>query len=558
MASDLTLSRAAPPRRPTPVAAAGRLPGTVVLRRTARKAARSGLLWGAVFGFYVATGTLTYASSYKTLAQRDRLVQLFGSNVGLSALVGPARRLQTVAGYTAWKYLVFVSLIGAVWGLLTGTRLLRGEEDAGRWELLLAGQTTRGGAAAQALAGLAAGALCLWGVTALFLVAVGRSAKVELGVGQAAFFALALVASAVMFLAVGAFAGQLAATRRAAAAYAAAALGVSYALRLIADSGVGLEWLRWLSPLGWVEELRPLTGSRPFALVPVVVLTGVLALATVVLAAHRDLGAATLPDRASARPRTRLLGSPLGLAVRLVRPTVVAWAVAVAALGLLFGVVARSAEQAITSSPTIAHTFAKLGAPGAGATAYLGVTFLMVALLVALIGVGQLGVLRAEEAQGRLEHLLVRPVSRADWLAGRLAVAVAALLASGLLAGLCAWLGAASQHTGVRFGSLIGAGLNVVPPALCILGIGVLVLGIRPRAATSVAYGLLAWSLLVEVLSGTVSASHWLLDTSVFHEISAAPAVAPDWTSAAALTAVGALAATLGGLAFVRRDLAGE
>ncbi len=357
MASDLTLSRAAPPRRPAPVAAAGRSPGTVVLRRTARKAARSGLLWGAVFGVYVATGTLTYASSYKTLAQRERLVQLFGSNVGLSALVGPARRLQTVAGYTAWKYLVFVSLIGAVWGLLTGTRLLRGEEDAGRWELLLAGQTTRGGAAAQALAGLAAGALCLWGVTALFLVAVGRSAKVELGVGQAAFFALALVASAVMFLAVGALAGQLAATRRAAAAYAAAALGVSYALRLIADSGVGLEWLRWLSPLGWVEELRPLTGSRPFALVPMAVLTGALAVATVVLAAHRDLGAATLPDRTSARPRTRLLGSPLGLAVRLVRPTVVAWAVAVAALGLLFGVVAKSAEQAITSSPTIAHTF---------------------------------------------------------------------------------------------------------------------------------------------------------------------------------------------------------
>ncbi|HUK76010.1 MAG TPA: polyketide antibiotic transporter, partial [Thermoleophilia bacterium] len=344
----------------------------------------------------------------------------------------------------------------------------------------------------------------------------------------------------------------------AAAAYAAAALGMSYALRLIADSGVGLEWLRWLSPLGWVEELRPLTGSRLVALVPMAVLTGALAAATVALAARRDLGAATLPDRTSARPRTRLLGSPQGLAVRLVRPTVTGWAVAVAALALLFGVVAQSAEQAITSSPSIAHTFTRLGAPGAGATAYLGVTFLMVALLLAVIGVGQLGALRAEEAQGRLEHLLVRPVSRAGWLAGRLGVAVAMLLAGGLLAGLCAWLGAASQHTDVRFGSLIGAGLNVVPPALCLLGIGVLVLGLRPRAATSVAYGLLAWSLLVEVLGGTASVSHWLLDTSVFHEMSAAPAVAPDWTSAAALTAVGAVAAALGGLAFVRRDLAGE
>ena len=50
-------------------------------------------------------------------------------------------------------------LLGAVWGLLTSTRLLRGEEDGGRWELLLAGRTTRRRAAAQALAGLGAGAV---------------------------------------------------------------------------------------------------------------------------------------------------------------------------------------------------------------------------------------------------------------------------------------------------------------------------------------------------------------------------------------------------------------
>ena len=42
-------------------------------------------------------------------------------------------------------------------GLLTATRLMRREEDSGRWELLLAGQTTRRRAAVQAVAGLAAG-----------------------------------------------------------------------------------------------------------------------------------------------------------------------------------------------------------------------------------------------------------------------------------------------------------------------------------------------------------------------------------------------------------------
>ncbi len=538
--------------------AAGRSPGTVVARRTARRAVRSGLLWGLVFGVYVAIGALTFASSYKTVAQRARLAELFGSNVGLSALVGPAHQITTVAGYTAWKYLAFVNLIGATWGLLTGTRLLRGEEDAGRWELLLAGQTTRRGAAAQALAGLAAGAVALWAVTALFLALVGQSAKVEFGVGAALFFALALVSGAVVFLAVGALAGQLAATRRQAAAYAGAVLGVSYALRMVADSGIGLEWLRWATPLGWVEQLQPLTGSHPFALLPMAGLVAVLALLTVLLAGRRDLGAATLPDRATARPRTRLLFGPVGLTVRLVRPTVAGWTVAIAAGALLVGLVAKPGATALVSSPTIKQALSRLGAPGAGAAAYLGVTFLMMALLVALIAAGLVSATRAEEAQGRLDHLLVRPVARWSWLAGRVAVAIAALLAGGLVAGLCAWLGAASQGAGVGLASLLGAGLNVVPPALCVLGIGVLVLGVWPRAVSVAVYGVVVWSLLIEVIGGTASVSHWLLDTSVFHEMAAAPAVAPNWTSGGALVAVGAVAVALGGIAFGRRDLQGE
>ena len=198
-------------------------------------------------------------------------MQLFGANVGLNALVGPARRLDTVGGFTAWKYLAFVSLIGAVWGLLTGTRLLRGEEDAGRWELLLAGDTTRRRAAAQALAGL------------------GRRRPLPVGrdrghprrrraVGErrhrrrsAAYSSPSRWSSSgVVFLAVGRArrparrdrppGGRLRRPR---------SLGASYALRLVADSGVGVDWLRWASPLGWVEELRPLTAPRPLALLPV-------------------------------------------------------------------------------------------------------------------------------------------------------------------------------------------------------------------------------------------------------------------------------------------------
>lgn len=534
---------------------AERSPGAVVARLTARKSLRSGVLFGYVFGAYLATQALAYASSYKTVAERMRLAKEFGSNTGISALVGPAHDLETVAGFTVWKCLTVLAIVGAVWGLLTGTRLLRGEEDAGRWELLLSGQTTRRRAAAQGLAGLAVGVAALWTVTALITAVVGRSSKVAISAGGACFLAVAVVSGAAMFVAVGALAGQLAATRRQAAEYGGAVLAVSYGLRMVADSGIGLGWLRWATPLGWVEQLQPLTGPDPVALVPIVALVLALGLATIHLAGTRDLGASTLPDRSTAPPHNLLLFGPVGLDIRLARPTLIAWGVAIGAYSLLLGLIAKAAGSAISTSSSLTKVLSRLGATGANA--YLGVAFLIIAVAVAFVAAGQITAARTEEAEGRLEHLLVRPVSRSSWLAGRVAVAAAALLAGGLIAGVFSWFGAASQHTGVSFTSLLGAGLNVVPPAMCVLGVGTFVTGVRPRAASTATYGVLAWSLLVELVGGIVGVNHWVLDTSVFHQMAASPAVSPNWTVGATLLAVGAGAAVAGGVAFGRRDLQG-
>jgi polyether ionophore transport system permease protein len=153
-----------------------------------------------------------------------------------------------------------------------------------------------------------------------------------------------------------------------------------------------------------------------------------------------------------------------------------------------------------------------------------------------------------------VENLLVRPVSRTSWFAERLGLSSLLLLTAGLLAGFGAWAGVASQHSGIRFGSLVTAGLNVVPPGLCLLGLGALVLGAWPRLTSTVVYGYLAWSFLVEFAGGVVHTSHWLLDTSVFFHMVPAPDATPDWSSMAALTGLGIGGAVLGGLLLCRRD----
>jgi len=532
-------------------------PGTVIAWLTAGKAVRSGAIWGYIFGIAIASSAVSYTRIYKTQVQRDALAAAYGANKATSALFGPAPQLQTVAGFTVFKISMTLILLGAVWGLLTSTRLLRGEEDSGRLELLLAGQTTRGSAVAQALAGLGAGVVTLWALTGLITAVTGLDSSVNFTTGSSLYFATAMTANAAMFLAVGALTSQLAATRRQAASYAAWFLGMSYAVRMIADAGVGLHVMIWASPLGWVEELQPLTSPRPLALLPIAAFTAVLAVAAVRLAGIRDAGAGIAGARTSSRPRVRLLTGPTGLALRLVRPAVFSWWAAIAASGLLFGLIARSAAGTISGSST-GQVLAKLGAPGTGADAVLGACFLMLAVLVAFAAAGQLTAARSEEAAGRLDQLLVRPVSRSLWLGGRLLVAVAFLLASGVLAGVFAWLGAASQHAGVDFGTLAEAGVNLVPPAVVVLGVGTLAFGIWPRSTSAVVYAVLAWSLLAVIIGGIGATSHWILDTSVFHQMASAPAVAPHWAANGVMVAIGVASALLGGFAFSRRDLRGE
>ncbi len=528
----------------------------VVARVVAARAVRSGVGWGVVFGFYVATQALAYATSYKTVASRRILVREFANNVGISALVGPARQIDTVPGYTAWKCLAVLAIMGAVWGILTGTKLTRGEEDAGRWELLLAGQTTRRRGALHALVGLGAGLLALWVTTSVITVAVGRSSKVGIDASAGVFFSLAVVSGALMFLAAGAFCAQLATSRRQAAGCASALLAVSYALRMVADSSTNLGWLRWTTPLGWIEQLQPLTSPRPLALAPIIGFTAVLGAGTVYLAGQRDLGAGVLADHASVIRVRTLTTRPFGLAVFLSRSMLVAWTASIIAYGLLLGGIAQSGGKIITSSPSLGRVFARLGVTGA--EAYLSVALLIMAVALAFVAVGQVSAARKEESSGQLENLLVRTFSRTAWLSQRVALGTVVLVLGGLIAGFSTWVGAALDHENVGFAPMLDAGLNVAVPAFLLFGAGILALALAPRLVSVVTYGLFVWFFLIEIVAGVAKVNHWVLDLSAFHQMAASPATPVAWTANAIMIALALGAMLLGAVIFARRDLTGE
>jgi ABC-2 type transport system permease protein len=528
------------------------MPRWVIARHTLRSAWLWAVVWGALFGLFVIGTVQAFVKGYPTAAER---IQLAHSMKAFEVLIGQGNHLETVAGFTSWRLLTTTAVIGAIWALRTSTGLLRGEEDAGRWELLLASPTTTRRATLEALFGMFAALLAMYVVTAFFTLLAGALPAAHFPPDLSLLYALSLVSGAAMFLAVGALASQLSASSSQAAMLSSGVLGLSFIVRLVADANSNLGWLRWASPLGWLEELRPLKDPQPIALLPMLLLIVICCTLSIVLAGRRDLNASVLRERESGPGSTRWLTGPTGLAFRLARNGALVWMVAIGGYALLLGGLTRSASGLITSSsPSVTATLGRLGIRQA-AQGYLGLIFLLVAVVIALAAASQMAAMRDEEASGRIDNLLVRPVSRLTWLAGRVGVGLALVVLLGLTSGVCTWIGSANQHTGTSPLTLLQAGLNVVAPGVFVLGAGTLVFGIRPRLTSAVAYGIVAWSFLMDLLGAFVKNADWLKDTSLFTHLALAPAVKPDWGADAIMVALGVVGAVIGAIVFQQRDV---
>jgi ABC-2 type transport system permease protein len=537
-----------------------RLPQLTIAWFTGRRAARAGALWGLVFGVYVYDNAFAFRTIAPTAARRDSLLASMARNAGLKALLGDTRQITTLGGFTDWRAIGVTVLVASVWGLMAATKALRGEEAAGRWELFLAGLTTPRRAAANTLAGLGAGVLAMYAMTALLTVLAGARAGIGFSVGQSLLFAVAVVAGAAMFAAVGAVASELMPTRARAASLSAAVFGAAFMLRALGDASASAHWLVYTSPLGWVEQLRPLTGAQPLWLLPILGLVAVCVAATVLLA-DRDLGDSLLADKDTARPRTALLGSPLSFALRMSWPAIAGWLTATAVAALLYGSLAKSTGQAFASSSTLRKFTGQLAHVAqqqlqlAGTRVFAGIIFLILMTLIMAYVASALGKVREDEAEGYLDNLVVRAVSRQRWLCGRAGLIFAVLVGAGVLAGMAFWAAAGSQHAGLSFHELLLAGINSAAPAALLLGIGLLALGFTPRLTTAVCWGILAWAFLLDTLGSAVKVNHWLMDTSLLYHPALAPAVNPNWRIVGTYLALGCAAALLGGWRFTRRDL---
>jgi ABC-2 type transport system permease protein len=524
-------------------------------RAIARRAFADGrtrtISFALLFGFVALVQVVGYEHTYPTLRDRIEFARSFGGNAAVRLFYGIPHDLLTVGGYASWRVGGILALFAAVWGMLAAVRAMRAEEDAGRQELVLAGAVTRSTALAAALAAIGAGLALLWLATFAGLAAGGLAA------GESAYLALAVASPGAVFVGVGALVCQLAPTRRLAVEAGTGIVGLAFLLRVVADTSSSLEWLRWASPLGWAEEMRPFVSPQPAVLLLPLLGTVALLAVSVRIALRRDVGSGLMQAKDRAAPRLRLLGSPLAQALRGERGSLLTWLIGTGLFAIIVGLLAKTFTTA-SISPALRRRLEQLGASVVSPSGALGFYFLFFVLLISLFACAQVAAMRREEAEQRLETLFALPVGRRAWLGGRLALAVGGCAALALAAGFLAWAGAASQGVDISLPQMIGAGANCLPAAVLFLGFGMLAFALAPRAAAGISYGLVSVAFVWELFGALLGAPRWLLGVSPFHQVALVPAQSFKATAAAAMVAVAAAAVLLALRVFERRDVIGD
>lgn len=525
--------------------------GTWQLVRLALRRDRISLpLWVVVLGVLPASTVAAYEQLYPTQASRAPLTAMLGGNPAITVIYGPAFDLTTPGGFTAWRMLAFLCVFVAVMAIFTVTRHTRAEEDAGRHELLASGVVGRFAplTAAVLVSGGASGLVGVLNAVTLASTGVPLAGSIAFG-GSVATVGL-------VFTGIAAVAAQVFGYARTANGLACAVLGGVFLLRGLGDASADFGWLSWLSPIGWTQQVRAFADERWWVLG---LATGVAAVAVVVayaLLVRRDAGAGLRAPRAGPATADARLRSPLALAWRLQRGSLVGWSVGFAVAGFAFGSIALGITDLIGANPQMREVFQRIGGAGVLVDVFLAQLGALFGMVAALYGIQATLHMRSEETAARLDPVLATRVTRLRFAASHLVFAwfgaAVVLAVAGVAVGLAH--GLRTGDVGGQVLTMLGSTMAQLPAVWVVAAVAVMLVGIVPRYSAA-AWAVAAAFVVLSLFGPAIDLPSLALDLSPFTHVPRVPVsdvvVEPlIWLGGVALAG---LAAGLAGLR--RRDI---
>lgn len=523
----------------------GTLTGTgLLIRHILRRDRVLMAAWSVVLVGVSAASASAIEGLYPGPSARQVAAEAINSSPALVAMYGPILDVTSRGELAMTKLTVLYALFVSLVFLMLFRRHSRVEEETGQSELV--GGTAVGRNAPMAAAVIATGGMA---VALGVLTALGNTAGGLPWTGSVAFGA-SWTGIGLVSIAVTAVACQLSESARTCGAIAAGVLGVAYVLRAVGD--VSLDWVSWLSPLGWGTQLRAYSETRWWVLGLYLGTAAALLAGAVWLRAHRDLGSgvfASRPGPASAGPR--LLGV-LSLTARVHASAFAVWAVGSAVLGGVLGLIAPNIGD-LLDSPMARRMMERLGGIGAIERTLIAAELSIVVVALTGFALGVVSHAAADEAAGRTEEVIAAGVSRSRVFLGVATIALGGATVLLVVAGTAIAVGFAAAG-GSDPWVVVPAALGHAPALWLVATLSLAAFGHRSRLAV------LGWVLLVAFFSlgqlgELLSLPQWLVDLSPYTHLPPMPSEGFDPVATAVLAGLAVAAGLFGWWRYRSRDL---
>ena len=483
------------------------------------------------------------------------------SNPVMVAMMGPT---YGIGNYTAGAMysnmmLLWVIIAVAVMNIFLVVRHTRADEELGRAEVIRSLPTGR-------LAGVNAAMITAAIVNFILAVLLGLGLAAlgieSMGFAASMLFGFAVGASGFVFAGIAAVFSQLSSNRGGASGLSFLVLGVSYVLRAAGDMQSN-DLLACISPLGLAQRPQVYVENHFWPILVLLLEAVVFAFIAYALNSVRDMDQGFIPARPGRSVASGGLLSPFGLALRLLRSSLIIWVIVMFVLAASYGAVIADIPTFVGDSPEYLQV---IGIPEEIVNTmtdadkaqiiveYFGLFVTSMMTMICLVPVINASLkIRAEEREGRTEQIFALAVPRLKYLTGYVILAFAAsiLVQFATAAGLYSAT-AMIENSPFTFGGLMKSFMVYLPAIWVMIGLSVLIVGVAPKA-TGAVWWFFAFVFLVSFLAGMPGLlPEWLQNVSPMKHIPRLPLDDMAFAPLIVLTVI-AIVLTAAGFVFYRR-----
>ncbi len=522
-----------------------------------RQTIKGAVLIGILAGGMAIMQAFAYQATFPTKIDREHFATSLESAPALGVIYGEAKNIESPAGYMVYRTGPVLGIIIAIWTIVVITKLLRGQEEDGKLELISAGVTTRLKTTLNLLLGFGGSILVAFLIASAIICTVRLSPDTSISLSHCMLVAAATFLPGITLGTLSVVVSQFFSSRRRVLLWCLTIAIALFTLRSIGNTAPDLYWLKNLTPFGWADQLSPAITPQYGWLWPFLVALPLTVLG-VTIAAKRDLGEGLVQTRDTVRSHFLFLQNVSFFTLRESWIVFLGWMLAALVVTTLIASLTSVATNAITSSTNLQAIVSRLGSTNDLKIAFIGSGMVFTVMILLIMATTSLGSVRNEEARNYLDTILSQPIRRTHWLISRFILVIISVTSIALLCTLATWLSAQSQHIAFGLGNFLLVGVTLVGTIIFAFGVGTLLYGVWPRIATAGMYVIIIWSFIIDLLGSVITLNDTLTRSSLFHYIATSPSKQPDWQTFLWLSVLGIALGAIGVFAFSKRDIISE